>query len=60
MTVISYHITVTLQAITMFESLYLGVDLGNVAKWEEPFMECEWGYNLHNDALPQDDALACF
>ncbi|GJX44546.1 retrovirus-related pol polyprotein from transposon TNT 1-94 [Tanacetum coccineum] len=26
------------EAITMFESLYLGVDLGNVAKWEEPFM----------------------
>ncbi|GKE35893.1 RNA-directed DNA polymerase, eukaryota, reverse transcriptase zinc-binding domain protein, partial [Tanacetum coccineum] len=40
-----------MKAITMFESLYLRVDLGNVAKWEEPFMECEWGYNLHNDAL---------
>ncbi|GJT83822.1 RNA-directed DNA polymerase, eukaryota, reverse transcriptase zinc-binding domain protein [Tanacetum coccineum] len=23
----------------------------NVANLEEPFMVCEWGYNLHNDAL---------
>ncbi|GJS17932.1 RNA-directed DNA polymerase, eukaryota, reverse transcriptase zinc-binding domain protein [Tanacetum coccineum] len=68
------------EAITMVETLYLGVDLGkmpliliavsdglgrvwlpiwvnlgfcigNVAKLEEPFMDYEWGYNLHNNAL---------
>ncbi|GJU78476.1 hypothetical protein Tco_1275546, partial [Tanacetum coccineum] len=29
----------------------LGFCTGNVAKLEEPFMDCEWG-NLQNDALP--------
>ncbi|GJR17131.1 hypothetical protein Tco_0318064 [Tanacetum coccineum] len=25
--------------------------IGNVARLEEPYMYCEWGYILHNDAL---------
>ncbi|GKA05488.1 40S ribosomal protein S15a-5-like protein, partial [Tanacetum coccineum] len=49
--VISKHITDSLQAIAMVETLYLGVDLGNVARLEEPSCIVNGCYNLHNDAL---------